>query len=281
VVDVEGLRNCIRHGGEFATGWHRGPGAAPHRSGGGPGRRPIGVGGACADRATGLSRVARVGVASRTRPRWVLARRSTARSCRRQGASGVRFCRTWHGGYHPAVTGNVDGEVSVPTAGDEARFWNLIESAWTALGPQPASLRQAQVDRDPRSDEVDVYALDAWLDPFLDRLRELCSDLSREDLVDLDRVLERKLYDIDREDIHTVADGSDDGFLYCRGYIVALGRAFYEAVSADPAVAVPDAECEAMCYFYAHLHHERFGEWPQTGSGISRESTTNTSGWPS
>jgi hypothetical protein len=179
------------------------------------------------------------------------------------------------------VPRDLDGEVNVPTAADEARFWDLIESAWTALGPEPVSLRRALVHRDPGDDGVDVYALDAWLDPFLDRLRTLCSDMSRHELVDLDRVLERKLYDIDREDIHDVTDGSDDGFLYCRGFIVALGRAFYEAASADPAVAVLDAECEAMCYFFANLHRERFGgEWPDTGSRISRESTTNASGWP-
>ncbi|MET8089612.1 hypothetical protein [Micromonospora sp. NPDC005220] len=51
----------------------------------------------------------------------------------------------------------------------------------------------------------------------------------------LDPVVERKLHDIDREDIHEVTDGSDDGFLYARGFIVALGRAYYEAVRTRPA----------------------------------------------
>jgi hypothetical protein len=46
-------------------------------------------------------------------------------------------------------------------------------------------------------------------------------------------------------------------------------------------VAVPDAECEEMCYFFAHLHRERFGEFPETGSGISRESCSNATGWAS
>jgi hypothetical protein len=34
-------------------------------------------------------------------------------------------------------------------------------------------------------------------------------------------VLERTLYDIDRADIQAVTDGSDDGFLYARGFVVA------------------------------------------------------------
>ncbi|MGB2570238.1 DUF4240 domain-containing protein [Micromonospora citrea] len=168
----------------------------------------------------------------------------------------------------------------VPTVEDEARFWALVEAAWASLGPEPVALRRAVATRDPEADDVDPYALDAWLDPFLARLRALCADLSSRELTDLDRVVERKLYDIDRQDVHDVTDGSDDGFLYCRGWIVALGREFYEAVRADPAMAVLDADCEQMCYFFAHLHSERFGDWPDTGSGISRESVSNPVGWP-
>ncbi|MEH0822245.1 MULTISPECIES: DUF4240 domain-containing protein [unclassified Micromonospora] len=170
-------------------------------------------------------------------------------------------------------------ETRLPTVDDEARFWALVEAAWDRLGPEPAALRRALATRDPEVDDVDPYAIDDWLDPFLANLRVLCADLSGRELTDLDRVVERKLYDIDREDVHEVTDGSDDGFLYCRGWIVALGREFYEAVAADPGKAVLDADCEEMCYFFAHLHEERFGAWPDTGSGISRESVSNTAGW--
>ncbi|MBQ0893462.1 DUF4240 domain-containing protein [Micromonospora sp. U56] len=169
--------------------------------------------------------------------------------------------------------------IRVPTVEDEARFWALVEAAWERLGPEPAALRRALATRDPEADDVDPYAIDDWLDPFLASLRALCAELSGRELTDLDRVVERKLHDIDREDVHEVTDGSDDGFLYCRGWIVALGREFYEAVRADPAMAVLDADCEEMCYLFAHLHEERFGQWPDTGSGISRESTSNAAGW--
>ncbi|ONH21903.1 DUF4240 domain-containing protein [Pseudofrankia asymbiotica] len=169
----------------------------------------------------------------------------------------------------------------LPTAAEEARFWALIETAWTSLGPEPLALRRALIERDPNDDELaDRYAIDDCLDPFLDALRGLSEALSSEDLVALDRVLERRLHGIDRADIHEVTDGSDDGFLYCRGYIVALGRAFYDAVTTNPTMAILDAECEAMCYFFAHLHRERFGTWTDTGSGISRETGDNVAGWP-
>jgi hypothetical protein len=174
-----------------------------------------------------------------------------------------------------------DGVSRVPTATEEARFWELVESAWAACGLEPARVRQSLVDRAPAADADNsgLYALDAWMDQFLTQLRRLCADLSSAELTDLDRVVERKLYDIDRQDIHEHTDGSDDGFLYCRGFIVAAGHRFYDAVHADPAMAVMDAECETMCYFFAHLHDERFGDFPDTGSGISRESGRNPDGW--
>ncbi|MGW4466218.1 DUF4240 domain-containing protein [Micromonospora sp. NPDC004704] len=170
---------------------------------------------------------------------------------------------------------------SSPTPKEEARFWEVVEQAWARLGPEPAALRRALLDRDPDNDEdIDLYAIDTWLESFLTALREMCLGLSGPELVALDRVVERKLYDIDRADIHEATDGSDDGFLYARGYIVAMGREFYEAVQTNPRLAVLDADCEEFCYFFAHLHEERFGVWPETGSGISRESVSNPSGWP-
>ncbi|WP_447002960.1 hypothetical protein ACRAKI_25030 [Saccharothrix isguenensis] len=79
--------------------------------------------------------------------------------------------------------------------------------------------------------------------------------------------------------MHEVTEGSDDGLLYARGCIVALGQEFHEAVSRDPRVAVGDAEGEGPCYFFARVHAERFGDYPETGSGISRESGRNRAGW--
>ncbi|MFC9432638.1 DUF4240 domain-containing protein [Nocardia sp. NPDC057030] len=150
----------------------------------------------------------------------------------------------------------------LPTAADETRFWTIIESAWQLVGDESATLRRALIHRD--NDDA-AYAIDQHLPVFLDHLRALSEPLSTEDLTALDRLLERKLYDLDRADIHEVTDGSDDGFLYCRGFIVAMGQDFYAAVTADPTVAVVD--------------NNRVGDFPRTGSGISRESFANPAGW--
>jgi hypothetical protein len=164
----------------------------------------------------------------------------------------------------------------IPTAADESRFWSLIESAWERVGDEPSARRKALIERES---DTEAYALLEYLDPFLENLHALSEGLSSTELTDLDRVLERKLYDIDRADIQEITDGSDDGFLYCRGFIVAMGREFYEAVAADPTVAIVDADCESMCYFFTHLHNDEFGDYPATESGISRESGSNQAGW--
>lgn len=159
---------------------------------------------------------------------------------------------------------------------DESRFWSLIETAWEMVGGDLSTRRKGLIERD--SDD-DVYAVDSYLGEFLANLRTLGVELSAAELTDLDRVLERKMYAIDRKDIQRVTAGSDDGFLYCRGFVVAMGRDFYEAVLADPSVAILDAECESMAYFFANLHNELYGRYPDTDSGISRETGSNPAGW--
>jgi Protein of unknown function (DUF4240) len=168
---------------------------------------------------------------------------------------------------------------------DEARLWSLIEAAWAPLDAEVNQARQALARRTPTPDEeldgVPPFSLvDEALENFLSNLAADSEDLPAEELTSLDRAVERLLYEIDRADIQEVTDGSDDGFLYARGFIVALGHDFYTAVTRNPQMAVLDAECEEMCYFFAHLHDQKFGNFPDTGSGISRESCSNPQGWP-
>ncbi|MCG5213090.1 DUF4240 domain-containing protein [Streptosporangium soli] len=169
---------------------------------------------------------------------------------------------------------------------DEARLWALVEAAWAPLGMEVNQARQALARRTPVPDEeldgVPAFSLvDDALEDFLSNLTVSSENLSAEELTSLDRAVERLLYEIDRADVHEVADGSADGFLYARGFIVALGRDFYTAVTRNPQMAVLDARCEEMCYFFAHVHDQKFGDFPDTGLGISRESGCNPQGWPS
>ncbi len=158
---------------------------------------------------------------------------------------------------------------------DENRFWSMIEAAWKAVG---GFVEVRQELAEGSDSEKHAYSLDAPLRSFIAALRKQLAALPAEELLAFDRILERKLYDIDRTDIHERTDGSDDGFLYCRGFIVALGRRYYEGVRENPDLAVVDAEFEQMCYISWHLYFERFGEMPP--SGIWRETGSNVAGWP-
>jgi hypothetical protein len=158
---------------------------------------------------------------------------------------------------------------------DEGRFWSLIESAWQAVGGKSkARARLAQ----GKLSEGQAEELWESLDEVIPALKEALDRLSAEDLLAFDRILARKLFEIDRAEIQEHTDGSDDGFLYCRGFIVAAGRGYFDAVNVDPSKAMMDQECEEMCYLPWHLYREKFGEMPP--SGLCRETGSNAACWP-
>lgn len=158
---------------------------------------------------------------------------------------------------------------------DEVRFWSLIEQAWQSIGGKDKTRTKLA---EGNLDEEKAEKIVGWLDKVVPALEKLLDDLSQEELLAFDRILERKLYDIDRMDIQEFTDGSDDGFLYARGFIVACGKAYYDAVNMDPSRALMDFECEDLCYLPHRIHERKFG--PVPASSISRESCSNDAGWP-
>jgi hypothetical protein len=161
---------------------------------------------------------------------------------------------------------------------DEKQFWELIERAWQAVGgyeKQRSKLAAGNLSYE-KAEEL-VEELSEALDQVIPTIKAELEQLAAEKLLAFDRILERKLYDIDRAEIQEATDGSDDGFLYARGFIVAIGQAYYDAVNADPTKALLDIECEEMCYLSFHLYEKRYGAMPS--SEISRESFSNQQGW--
>jgi Protein of unknown function (DUF4240) len=158
---------------------------------------------------------------------------------------------------------------------DEIQFWSMIESAWNSAGGR-AQVRERLFENDLSEDEADE--LPKVLKVVIPSLREGLDRLSAEELLAFDRILERKLFEIDRAEIQEHTDGSDDGFLYARGFIIAAGRGYFDAVNADPSRAMMNLECGSICYLPYHLYKGKFGEMPQ--SEISRESCSNKAGWP-
>jgi hypothetical protein len=157
---------------------------------------------------------------------------------------------------------------------NETRFWSMIEDAWASTGGWSDKRKALATGQLP---DGQLTGLLGALDDVISSLRDSLRRLDQNDLLAFDRILERKLWDIDRAEIQKITDGSDDGFLYARGFIVVAGRDFYDAVNATPERALVDVECEEMCYLSYHVYVEKFGKMPR--SGITRESASNPSGW--
>ncbi|CAK9785121.1 hypothetical protein CC85DRAFT_284213 [Cutaneotrichosporon oleaginosum] len=166
--------------------------------------------------------------------------------------------------------------VPLPTRDD---FWDTIERAWSMIDDDGLRARLFLDDPyDRLAAAIDL--VNTHTQRMLEALRTILSEYTAPQLAAWDAHCERALYDLDREDVHEALDGSDDGFLYCRGFVVAAGRTHYEAVLAEPLKwGLMDIGEESMCYFGTHLYEELFGEWPPP-TGISRETCSNKDGWP-
>jgi len=158
---------------------------------------------------------------------------------------------------------------------NETKFWGMIEKAWTSAGGWKKE-RKALTGGTLSEDKF--FELADAVNDMVAELDDALHDLEEEHLLEFDRILERKLWDIDREEIQRHTDGSDDGFLYARGFIVGMGKDFYDAVNTDPSKARVDMECEDMCFVSRQIYEDLFGEMPE--SEISRETASNPAGWP-
>lgn len=155
---------------------------------------------------------------------------------------------------------------------NETRFWSMIDAAW------PPTKHATRLRRLALAGELDKSNdLDPILEQMLLNLTSSLKLLNAEELLMFDRILEQKLYEIDRADIHQFVGGPDDGFLYRRGFIVGMGQFYYECISKNPAQLRVNTGFEEICYLPHDLYEEQYGPVPR--STISRESGSNARGW--
>lgn len=112
-------------------------------------------------------------------------------------------------------------------------------------------------------------------------LKRLLMRLSRDEIVAFNKQLYDALCQLDRRDIHAVTDGSDDGFLYVRSWIVSRGREYFQSVLRDPERAPHDAydeENEEFMYAAMEAYEEKFGE-PLPDSLQRPGRAVNTAAW--
>ena len=82
---------------------------------------------------------------------------------------------------------------------DEKRFWSMIEDAWTGVeGSATAREKLAQGELD--EENAQQLAQQSWTE-VVPALQAALERLPKDELLQFDRLLERKLYDIDRSEI--------------------------------------------------------------------------------
>jgi hypothetical protein len=136
---------------------------------------------------------------------------------------------------------------------------------------------------------VDLEALEAGDEvAAIEPLQERLGSLSVPDLEMFEEHLSQCLHALDGQvfaDESGEAGGSDDGFLYARCYVVARGRAHYEAALKNPKLMpkILDHWCESLLYphrkAWAKLTGKNESEWTFDAS-VGYESGSNEELWP-
>jgi Protein of unknown function (DUF4240) len=159
---------------------------------------------------------------------------------------------------------------------NEEKFWNIIDMSW-ADSPKLDKKREKVLKN---NDEEILEELSGELeDTILENYNKRLLTLDKDDLVNFIHILEERLYNIDREEIQEHTDGSDDGFLYCRCFILGMGQQYYNLVDKDPSKASMDLEAEMFGFSAYGIYEEKFGEEFERYSIHSIESCSNEKGW--
>ena len=159
---------------------------------------------------------------------------------------------------------------------NETSFWELIESSWSDSPGLNEKRAKALISND---EELLTELSEELSETILENYNKRLLQLSKDDLTAFIRILEKKLYNIDRDDIHEYTDGSDDGFLYCRCFILGMGKQYYNMIDNEPSKATMDLEAELFGFSAYQQYEEKFGEEFDRGSVHCIESGSNTSGW--
>ncbi|MBS0030291.1 DUF4240 domain-containing protein [Chitinophaga sp. 22321] len=159
---------------------------------------------------------------------------------------------------------------------NDFKFWQIIEDAWAA-SPSLLETRNMVLKT---NDAILIEDLTGEVyGAITNNIRDLLLELNKEELTAFNHLMEEKLFRIDREDIHEYTDGSDDGFLYCRCFIVGMGRGYYEMIEENPSKATCDAEAEIVGFIGYMVYQELFGEEFERNTIHCIETCSNAKGW--
>ena len=158
---------------------------------------------------------------------------------------------------------------------EDKKFWVLIENTWGKSGKNEDRKKAIESNDEEALEELSEFIENELIDFYQRELEKLGKD----DFTAYIHFLEKKLYQIDREEIHEHTDGSDDGFLYCRCFILAMGKEYYNMIDESPSKAKFDLEAEGFG-FEAYISYEKkFSEEFKRNSIHCIESCSNPKGW--
>jgi hypothetical protein len=158
----------------------------------------------------------------------------------------------------------------------EQTCWDIIEMSWAA-SPELNEKRKAALESN--NEELLEELSGELSDTILENYRKQLVALSKDDLTTFIHMLEERLFNIDREEIQEHTDGSDDGFLYCRCFILGMGQTYYNMIDKEPSKATYDLEAELFGFLAYEVYEDNFGEEFDRYSIHCIESCSNEAGW--
>lgn len=156
-------------------------------------------------------------------------------------------------------------------------FWKVIEQSWQD-SPELDSKRMEALETN--DEDLLEELMEDLEESILENYQKRLAQLSKEELTGFIHTLEERFYHIDRQEIHDYTDGSDDGFLYCRCFIIGMGRAYYDMIDKTPSKAY-DMEAESFGFAAHDVYEKRFNAEFARNSQHCIESCSNTEKWDS
>ena len=158
----------------------------------------------------------------------------------------------------------------------EEKFWQIIEKAWSKVSTLHI-IRAIAVKMNDK--ELLGELSEALSEQIIPHFRLELDKLDKKKLASFIHILEAKLYQIDRQEVHQYTDGSDDGFLYSRCFILGMGEAYYNMIDKNPKKATMDLEAESFGFAAYEVYEEKFGQEFNRSSVHSIESCSNEEKW--
>ena len=156
-------------------------------------------------------------------------------------------------------------------------FWRLIDEVWAAT-PHWNQHRQQALDHfDPHL----IRSLEEGIDlVLLPLLCERLAQLTQVNLTAFIHRLEERIHHLDRLELYKAMKGSDDGFLYGRCFVLAVGEYYYHKIDQTPAMALPETWAEGFGFAAYQVYEEQFDVEFDRYQFHSMESHSNSKGWP-